>query len=72
MKKLTVEYDEQFDNCQEQEDDWVSSVIGTESDAIYDRRLLLRSLPTSVLSVTKYTVVMVWYDDCVHESHIWF
>jgi len=36
MKKLTVEYDEQFDNCQEQEDDWVSSVIGTESDAIYD------------------------------------
>ena len=35
-KKLTVEYDEQFDNCQEQEDDWVSSVIGTESDAIYD------------------------------------
>ncbi len=36
MKKLTVEYDEQFDNCQEQECDWVSSVIGTESDAIYD------------------------------------
>ena len=35
-KKLTVEYDEQFDNCQEQEDDRVSSVIGTESDAIYD------------------------------------
>ena len=35
-KKLTVEYDEQFDNCQEQEDDWISSVIGTESDAIYD------------------------------------
>ena len=34
--KLTVEYDAQFDNCQEQEDDWVSSVIGTESDAIYD------------------------------------
>ena len=32
----TVEYDENYDNCQEQEDDWVSSVIGTESDAIYD------------------------------------
>ena len=36
MKKLTVEYDEQFDNCQEQEDDWVSSVIGTETAPIYD------------------------------------
>ncbi len=35
-KKLTVEYDENYDNCQEQEDDWVSSVIGTESDAVYD------------------------------------
>ena len=35
-KKLTVEYDEQFDNCQEQEDDWVSSIIGSEDDAIYD------------------------------------
>ena len=35
-KKLTVEYDEQFDNCQEQEDDWVSSIIGTEDDAVYD------------------------------------
>ena len=29
-------YDENYDNCQEQEDDWVSSVIGTESDAVYD------------------------------------
>ena len=38
-KKLfipSVEYDENYDNCQEQEDDWVSSVIGTESDAVYD------------------------------------
>lgn len=35
-KKLTVEYDEQFDNCQEQEDDWVSSIIGSEDDALYD------------------------------------
>ena len=35
-KRLTVEYDENYDNCQEQEDDWVSSVIGTESDAVYD------------------------------------
>ena len=35
-KKINVEYDQDFDNCQEQEDDWVSSVIGTESDAIYD------------------------------------
>ena len=35
-KLLSVQYDEQFDNCQEQEDDWVSSVIGSESDAIYD------------------------------------
>jgi len=35
-KSLKVEYDEQFDNCQEQEDDWVSSVIGSDSDAIYD------------------------------------
>ena len=34
--KLTVEYDAQYDNCQEQEDDWVSSVIGTEDDAVYD------------------------------------
>ena len=32
----TVEYDENYDNCQEQEDDWVSAVIGTESDAVYD------------------------------------
>ena len=32
----TVEYDENYDNCQEQEDDWVSSVIGTESDAVFD------------------------------------
>ena len=35
-KKLTVEYDEQFDNCQEQEDDWVSSIIGSEDDAVCD------------------------------------
>ena len=35
-RKLTVEYDAQYDNCQEQEDDWVSSVIGTEDDAVYD------------------------------------
>ena len=35
-KRLTVEYDENYDNCQEQEDDWVSSVIGTEDDAVYD------------------------------------
>ena len=35
-KKLTVEYDEQFGNCQEQEDDWVSSIIGSEDDAVYD------------------------------------
>lgn len=35
-KSLKVEYDEQFDNCQEQEDDWVSSVIGSDADAIYD------------------------------------
>jgi len=34
--KLSVEYDAQYDNCQEQEDDWVSSVIGTEDDAVYD------------------------------------
>ena len=32
-KKLKVDYDENYDNCQEQEDDWVSSVIGTEDDA---------------------------------------
>ncbi len=32
----SVEYDEQFDNCQEREDDWVSSVIGSDADAIYD------------------------------------
>ena len=35
-KKLTVEDDQQFDNCQEQEDDWVSSIIGSEDDAVYD------------------------------------
>ena len=35
-RKLSVVYDENYDNCQEQEDDWVSSVIGTESDAVYD------------------------------------
>ena len=38
-KKLfipSVQYDENYDTCQEQEDDWVSSVIGTESDAVYD------------------------------------
>ena len=32
----TVEYDENYDNCQEQEDDWVSSIIGSEDDAVYD------------------------------------
>ena len=35
-KKLTVDYDQKYDNCQENEDDWVSSVLGTEDDAIYD------------------------------------
>jgi len=38
-KKLfvpSVEYDERLDNCQEQEDEWVSSILGTEDDAIYD------------------------------------
>lgn len=35
-KKLKVDYDENYDNCQEQEDDWISSVIGTEDDAVYD------------------------------------
>ena len=38
-KKLfipSVQYDEEYDNCQENEDDWVSSVLGTEDDAIYD------------------------------------
>mgnify|MGYP001351878475 CR=1 FL=1 len=35
-KKLSVDYDEKYDNCQENEDDWISSVIGTENDAIYD------------------------------------
>ena len=35
-KKLKVDYDENYDNCQEQEDDWVSSVIGTEDDAFSD------------------------------------
>ena len=38
-KKLfipSVQYDENYDNCQEQEDDWVSSVIGTEDDAFSD------------------------------------
>ena len=38
-KKLfipSVQYDENYDNCQEQEDDWVSSIIGTEDDAVYD------------------------------------
>lgn len=35
-KKLTVNYDQKYDNCQENEDDWVSSVLGTEDDAIYD------------------------------------
>ena len=32
----SVQYDEKYDNCQENEDDWVSSVLGTEDDAIYD------------------------------------
>ena len=32
----SVDYDEKYDNCQENEDDWVSSVLGTEDDAIYD------------------------------------
>ena len=35
-KKLTVDYDQKYDNCQDNEDDWVSSVLGTEDDAIYD------------------------------------
>ena len=35
-KKLTVDYDQKYDNCQDNEDEWVSSVLGTEDDAIYD------------------------------------
>lgn len=35
-RKLKVDYDKEYDNCQEQEDSWVSSVLGTEDDAIYD------------------------------------
>ena len=35
-KRLTVDYDQKYDNCQENEDDRVSSVIGSEDDAIYD------------------------------------
>ena len=36
IEVVKVEYDENFDNCQEEEDSWVSSVLGTEDDAIYD------------------------------------
>ena len=38
-KKLfvpTVDYDADFDQCQEEEDTWVSDILGTEDDAIYD------------------------------------
>ena len=35
-KKLTVDYVQKYDNCQDNEDEWVSSVLGTEDDAIYD------------------------------------
>ena len=32
----TVDYDADFDQCQEEEDTWVSDILGTEDDAIYD------------------------------------
>tara|TARA_B100001250_G_scaffold326931_1_gene291052 strand:- start:675 stop:821 length:147 start_codon:yes stop_codon:yes gene_type:complete len=35
-KKLQVDYDADFDQCQEAEDTWVSDILGTEDDAIYD------------------------------------
>ena len=38
-KKLfvpTVDYDAKYDLCQEEEDTWVSDILGTEDDAIYD------------------------------------
>ncbi len=35
-KRLIVEYDQQFDNCQEQEDDWVTDILGSEDDFIGD------------------------------------
>ena len=35
-KKLHVDYDENYDLCQEQEDDWVSDILGTEDQTIGD------------------------------------
>ena len=35
-KKLQVDYDENYDLCQEQEDDWVSDILGTEEQTIGD------------------------------------
>ena len=32
----TVDYEADFDQCQEKEDTWVSDILGTEDDAIYD------------------------------------
>ena len=35
-KKLQVDYDENYDLCQEQEDDLVSDILGTEDQTIGD------------------------------------
>ena len=33
-KKLQVDYDENYDLCQENEDEWITALLGSEDDLV--------------------------------------
>jgi len=33
-KKLNVDYDENYDLCQENEDEWITDLLGSEDDLV--------------------------------------
>ena len=35
-KKLHVDYDENYDLCQENEDEWITDLLGSEEDLVSD------------------------------------
>ena len=35
-KKLHVDYDENYDICQENEDEWITDLLGSEEDLVSD------------------------------------
>ena len=35
-KKLHVDYDENYDLCQENEDEWITHLLGSEEDLVSD------------------------------------